>query len=402
MATPSLDYTALFAKNLPAAAQPWGGFPRYNFIGGHNNPDEIPIEDLVTSSARILRREGRSLATYNMNSGPLGYTGLRDFLVEKMAHYRGIRASSDEVLITSGSNPGIDLVNEVFLEPGDTVIMELFTYQGSVSRVRKHQVNIVGIPLDEDGMRMDALANALADLRQRGVTPKYIYTIPTVQNPTATIMSLERRLEMLRLSHEYGVPIFEDECYSDLIWEGEAPQAIRALDTANHVIHIGSFSKSLSPSLRLGYVLAPWPVLSRMVACKNDGGTGALGQLIVADFFQNNYEAHMDRLRDSLRQKSETLMAALRTHFGSAVEFEVPRGGIFLWVKFPEHVDTMKVAAPALKEGIAFNPGSEWTTDPAAARNYLRLCFALPSDEHINEGIAKLARVFHQEVGIPA
>ena len=135
MAATSLDYAKLFAKNLPAGVQPWGGFPPYNFIGGHNNPDEIPIEDLIAASARALRQEGRALATYNMNSGPLGYTGLREFLVEKMAHYRGIQASPEEVLITSGSNHGIELLNEVLLEPGDTVIMEQFTYQGSVGSV---------------------------------------------------------------------------------------------------------------------------------------------------------------------------------------------------------------------------------------------------------------------------
>jgi 2-aminoadipate transaminase len=401
MATPNLNYATLFAKNLPAGAQPWGGFPPYNFIGGHNNPDEIPIEDLIASSARVLRKEGRSLATYNMNSGPLGYTGLREFLVEKMAHYRGIRAAPDEVLITSGSNHGIDLLNEVLLEPGDTVIMERFTYQGAVNRLRKRQVNMVGIALDADGMRMDALASTLAALRQRGVTPKYIYTIPTLQNPTGTVLPLARRREMLRLSQEYGVPIFEDECYADLIWEGEWPQAIRALGASNHVLHIGSFSKSLSPSLRLGYVVAPWEVLSRMLACKTDSGTGALGQLIVADFFQNHYEAHMDRLRASLRRKLETMTAALTTHFGAAVEFQAPRGGMFLWVKFPEGVDTMKLVAPALKEGIAFNPGPEWTTDPETARNYLRLCYALPSEQQIAEGIARLAQVFHQEAGVP-
>src|SRR5262245_59773036 len=161
MAATSLDYAKLFAKDLPAGAQPWDGFPPYKFIGGHNNPDEIPIEDLVASSARALRQEGRDLATYNLNSGPLGYTGLREFLVEKMAHYRGIQASPGEVLITSGSNQGIELLNEVLLEPGDTVIMEQFTYQGSVSRVRRHKVNIVGIPLDEQGMRRDALTYAL-------------------------------------------------------------------------------------------------------------------------------------------------------------------------------------------------------------------------------------------------
>jgi 2-aminoadipate transaminase len=401
MVAPSLDYATLFAKGTPAGAARWEGFPQYNFIGGHNNPDEIPIEDLITSTARILRQEGRSLATYNMNSGPLGYTGLREFLVEKMAHYRGMQVSPGEVLITSGSNHAIDLINEVLLSPGDTVIMELFTYQGSVNRLRKRQVNIVGIPLDEDGMRMDALATALADLRQRGIMPKYIYTIPTLQNPTGTVMSLARRREMLRLSQEYSVPIFEDECYADLIWEGEWPHAIRALDTSNHVHHIGSFSKSLSPSMRLGYVVAPWEVLSRLLACKTDSGTGALGQLIVADYFQNHYEEHMERLRASLRQKLDVLIAALQEHFGSAVEFRAPRGGMFLWVKFPAGVETMQLVAPALKEGIAFNPGPEWATDPDAARNYLRLCYALPSDQAITEGIAKLALVFHREIGIP-
>ena len=401
MAAPSLDYTKLFAKGLPAGVAPWGGFPPYNFVGGHNDPDEIPIEDLVESSARVLRQEGRGLATYNMNSGPLGYTGLREFLVEKMAHYRGIQASPGEVLITSGSNHGIELLNEVLLEPGDTVITELFTYQGAVSRLRKCQVNIIGIPLDAEGMRMDALADTLATLRQRGVTPKYIYTIPTLQNPTGTIMPLARRRELLHLSQEYGVPIFEDECYADLIWEGEWPHAIRALDTSNHVLHVGSFSKSLSPSMRLAYFLGPWEVLSRMLACKSDGGTGALSQLIVTDFFQNYYEEHMERLRASFRHKLEAMIAALNTHFGAVVEFQAPRGGMFLWVKFPAGVDTTKLAAPALKEGIAFNPGPEWTTDPDTARNYLRLCYALPTDQQIEEGIAKLARVFHQEIGIP-
>jgi 2-aminoadipate transaminase len=259
----------------------------------------------------------------------------------------------------------------------------------------------VGIPLDAEGMRMDALADALATLRQRGVTPKYIYTIPTLQNPTGTIMPLARRREMLRLSQEYGVPIFEDECYADLIWEGEWPHAVRALDASNHVLHVGSFSKSLSPSMRLAYFLGPWEVLSRMLACKTDGGTGALGQLIVADFFQNHYEEHMDRLRASLRHKLEAIVAALHTHFGSVVEFQAPRGGMFIWVKFPAGVDTTKLVVPALKEGIVFNPGPEWAADPDAARNYLRLCYALPSDQQIDEGIARLARVFRQEIGIP-
>jgi 2-aminoadipate transaminase len=397
----SLDYANLFAKDLPAGAGRWQGFPTYNFIGGHNNPDEIPIEDLIASTARVLRKDGRSLATYNMDNGPQGYTGMREFLVEKMGHYRGIQASPDDVLVTSGSNHAIDLINQVMLDPGDTIISELFTYQGVVSRWRRQQVNFIGMPLDEDGMRMDVLESTLADLQGKGIRPKYIYTIPTLQNPTGTIMSLERRHELLRLSQTYGVPIFEDECYTDLIWDGECPQAIRALDRSNHVIHIGSFSKTLSPSMRLGYVLAPWEVLSQMLACKTDSGTGALGQMVAADYFQNHFEDHMDRLRASLKRKLEALIEALQTHFGSVVDFYVPRGGMFLWVKFPETVDTKKLEAAALQEGVAYNPGCEWTTDPQAGTNYLRLCFALPSEQHIVEGIEKLAQVFQREAGIP-
>ncbi len=402
MAEGSLDYANLFAKDLPAAAGKWGGFPKYNFVGGHNNPDEIPIDELIESSARVLRENGRHLATYNLNSGPLGFSGLREFLVEKMAHYRGIRASMDEVLITPGSNPAINLLNDVLLNAGDTVIMEMFTYQGAANRLRSLNVNIVGIPLDDGGMRMDVLADTLADLRQKGVTPKYIYTIPTLQNPTGSIMGMDRRHEMLRLSREYGVPIFEDECYSDLIWDGEWPPAIRSLDTTNHVIHVGSFSKSLSPSLRVGYIVAPWEVMSRLLACKIDSGTGALEQMVVADFFQNHYEKHMDKLKISLKHKLDVLIAALNENFGDSIEFSVPPGGIFLWIKFPEGIDTKKVEAAAAKEGVAFNAGSDWAADPAAARNYLRLCFALGSDDLITEGVAKLADVFHQEVGIPA
>lgn len=401
MAESGIDYSRLLAKNLPAASGRWGGFPKYNFIGGHNNPDEIPIEGLIEASARVLRQDGQSLATYNLNSGPLGYNGLRDFLVEKLGHYRSIRANPDEILITSGSNHAIDLMNQVLLEPGDTVITELFTYQGAVNRLRKLQVNVVGVPLDQGGMRMDALEMTLQDLQKQGVRPKYIYTIPTIQNPTGTIMPVERRHELLRISAEYGVPICEDECYADLIWDAELPESIRSLDPSNYVLHIGSFSKNLSPALRLGYILAPWEVLSQMLACKNDGGTGALGQMVVADYFQNNYQAHLDQLCASLKHKLDTLVQALQTHFGDAVTYDVPPGGIFLWVKFPEHIDTEKVEAAALAEGVAFNPGCHWAADPDAARNYLRLCFALASDALIEEGVAKLAQVFRQETGIP-
>jgi 2-aminoadipate transaminase len=396
-----IAFEQLFAANLPAPAQRWSGHPRYNFTGGNNDPEIVPVEALVASAERVLRREGPKLACYNLGEGSLGHEGLRAFVAEKLASMRGITGSADDVLITSGSLQGLDLVNEVLLERGDTVIMEQLTYGGMITRLQRRGVRMVGVPLDEHGLRTDLLGTALQDLRARGIRPKYIYTIPTVQNPTATVLSLERRHELLRLSEAFGVPIFEDECYADLLWEGDWPAALRGLPGGEQVIHIGSFSKSLAPALRLGYVSAPWDIMSRLIACKGDGGTPAIEQMVVADFFGQHFEDHVGRLKRRLRHKLDVLTGALEEQFGTAAEFALPKGGIFLWVTLPEQVDTAKLAGPALAEGIAYNPGPEWSTDPEAARHSMRLCFALPPAEEIRRGIARLAEVCHRETGVP-
>jgi 2-aminoadipate transaminase len=396
-----IDFDRLFARDLPPPAARGTGWPRYNFTGGHTAPEIVPVEGLIVSAERVLRRAGGSLATYNQGGSALGFADLRAFLAGKLASQRGIDAAADDILITSGSLQGLDLVNEVLLEPGDTVIMEQLTYSGAIERARRRGASVVGVPLDQGGLRTDQLAAALERLRASGVRPKYIYTIPTIQNPTGTVLSLERRQELLRLSAAYGVPVFEDECYADLLWEGTWPTALRGLPGGAEVIHIGSFSKTLAPALRLGYVNAPWKVLSRLLACKNDGGTPALEQMLVADYFGAHFDAHVGRLKAALRQKLEALTGALEEQFGTAAEFRPPQGGIFLWVTLPEQVDTARLAGPALEAGVAFNPGPAWSVDPAAARRSLRLCFGFPPPAEIRAGIAKLAEVCQRETGIP-
>ncbi len=248
---------------------------------------------------------------------------------------------------------------------------------------------------------MDALATALADLKRRGITPKYIYTIPTVQNPTGTIMPAARRTELLRLSREYGVPIFEDDCYADLIWDGARPPALHAMSTDGGVIHIGSFSKSIAPALRVGYIVAEWSMLSRMLALKTDAGSGALEQMVLAEYCAPHFSSHVPKLTRGLRAKLDTLMEALNEQFGTSAEFEDPKGGIFLWVKLPDNVDTLKLYQAALAAGVAINPGPEWSTDKAYAGSRLRLCFASPSHQEIREGVAVLADVCRREFGVP-
>ena len=395
------DFAPLLPAGLPAAAAKWTGLAKYSFVGGNNDPDQVPLEGLIDAVNAVLRREGKMLATYGLASGPQGYLPLRQFLTAKLKADAGISCTADDILIVSGSLQALDLVNATLLARGDTVIIERDSYQGAINRLTRLGVNVVGIPLDHEGMRMDALAEALADLKRRGITPKYIYTIPTVQNPTGTIMPIARRTELLKLAEHYGVPIFEDDCYADLIWDGQRPPAIHAMSKTGNVIHIGSFSKSIAPALRVGYIVAGWGVLSRMLSLKTDAGSGALEQMVLAEYCAPHFNTHVPKLTRGLRAKLETLMEALNEQFGTSAEFEDPKGGIFLWVKLPDQVDTLKLYQAALAAGVAINPGPEWSVDKAYAGSRLRLCFASPTHEQIREGVALLAEVCHREFGVP-
>src|SRR5262245_58341242 len=261
---PIFDFAPLFPTGLPPAAVKWTGAPKFNFTGGNNDADQVPVDALIAAADAVLGREGRTLATYGLPSGPQGYRPLREFLAAKLERDAGIACTFDDILIVSGSLQALDLVNGALLARRDTVIIEQDSYQGALNRLKRLGVETVGIPLDRDGMRMDALAAALAALKRRAIRPKYIYTIPTVQNPTGTIMPEQRRVELLRLADEYGVPVFEDDCYADLVWDGTRPPALYAMARTGNVIHIGSFSKSIAPALRVGFIVAPWAILSRM------------------------------------------------------------------------------------------------------------------------------------------
>src|ERR1700738_2813503 len=396
------DLTPLLSKGLPPPAPKWTGFAEYNFSGGHNDADCVPVDALIAASSAVLRREGRALATYGLESGPLGYRRLRAFLAAKLKQHAGISCDGDEILITSGSLQAIELVNGLLLSAGDTVVIEQETYAGALTRLARRGVNAVGIPLDREGLRVDVLASTLDDLKLRNIRAKYIYTIPTVQNPTGAIMGEARRQELLRLAHAHGIPIFEDECYSDLVWEGSRPPALYALSKSEGVIHIGSFSKSVAPALRVGYIIAPWNLLSRMLALKTDAGSGALEQMILAEFCEGHFAQHVPRLTKGLHAKLQTMMDALAEQFGTAAEFETPKGGIFLWVKLPDQVDTVQLAQAAVAAGIALNPGPEWVTDKSYGKSRLRLCFANPSHEAIRAGVATLAEVCRREFDVPA
>src|ERR1700730_9058072 len=397
----SFDFAPLLRPGLPPPAVKWTGLPKYSFIGGNNDAEQVPVDGVSAAGTAVLAREGPTLATYGLASGPLGYRALREFLVAKLKRDAGISCTKDEILITSGSLQAIDLVNGILLAPGDTVLIEQETYQGALTRLARLGVKPIGIPLDREGLRLDALSAALDDLKGRGIRPKYIYTIPTVQNPTGAIMWEKRGLGLLRLAEAHNVPIFEDDCYADLIWDGKRPPAIYALSKSRNVIHIGSFSKSIAPALRVGYIVADWALLARMLPLKTDAGSGALEQMVLAEYCAPHFAAHVPELTRALREKLETLMESLAEQFGTAAEFDDPKGGIFLWVKLPDVVDTQKLAQAALAAGVAINPGFEWSPDKPYGKSRLRMCFGHPSHQEIREGVALLADVCRREFGVP-
>ena len=401
MTAATFDFAPLLPAGLPAPAARWTGLAKYSFIGGNNDPDQVPVEGLIDAVNAVLKREGKTLATYGLANGPQGYKPLREFLSAKLKRDAAIACGADDIMIVSGSLQALDLVNQSLLARGDTVIVEQETYQGALNRLTRLGVTAIGIPLDGEGMRMDALAEKLAELKAKGVRPKYIYTIPTVQNPTGTIMPEQRRAELLKLSQDYGVPVFEDDCYADLIWDGKRPPAIYAMAKNGGVIHIGSFSKSIAPALRVGFIVAPWEMMSRMLALKTDAGSGALEQMVLSEYCAPHFSTHVPKLTRGLRKKLDTLMEALNEQFGTSAEFEDPKGGIFLWVKLPDNVDTLKLYQAALAAGVAINPGPEWSTHKPYAGCRLRLCFASPSEQQIREGVAVLADVCRKEFGVP-
>jgi 2-aminoadipate transaminase len=397
----SFDFSARMRSDLPAAAGRWNGFPAHNLIGGHNDAPHVPVDGLRAAADRVLAREGATLATYGLQSGPLGYRPLRDFIAAKLKRRAGMAVDPDDILVTSGSLQALDLVNWAFLESGDTVIVEEATYGGTLTRLQRLGVNHIGTPVDGDGIIVEALAELLDDLAGKGVKPKFVYTVPTVQNPTGGVMTEARRRALLDLAARHDLMIFEDDCYADLLWEGARPPAIHALDTDGRVIYCGSFSKSIAPALRVGYLTAPWDALSRMLPLKTDAGSGALEQMVLAEYAPDVFDDHVTALCRGLKEKAEATVEALEAHFGTSAEFAHPRGGIFLWVTLPEAVDTTKLAQVAGAEGVAINPGAEWVADPATGRNKLRICFANPDVATLREGIGKLAEICHREFGVP-
>ena len=391
--------TARLRPGLPEGEPRWSGDPPFNFVGGHNDPASVPFGGFAEAAAVALARHGQALARYNLGGSPQGHLPLREFIAAALDRRAHMPTDPSEILVTSGSLQALDLVNAALLAPGDAVVVEEATYAGTLSRLAERDVEVHGVSLDGDGIRLDNLDELLGTLAARGRRPKFVYTIPTVQNPTGTVMPVERRHQLLEVARRHGVAIFEDDCYADLVFDGSRPPTIRSLDdTGGQVVYCGSFSKTLAPALRLGYIVADWPLMGRLLALKTDAGSGALEQIVVAEYAASHFDAHVDKLIAVLDTKCQAMAAALSEHLPGVAEFVPPQGGIFLWTALPPEVDTAELVAPAAAAGVEFNPGAGWCVDPVFGARRMRLCFGHLGPDAIAEGIAALARVVQRSL----
>lgn len=363
-----------------------------SFAGGLPDPSTFPVDELKAITALILEREPQLALQYGPTEGD---ARLREELVRWMAK-DGITATRDQVLITTGSQQGLDIIGRVFLDPGDVVVLERPSYMAALQVFRSYRVEMVGVPQDDDGLRPELLEETLSRLARSGKRVKIIYVVPDFQNPSGVTMSEERRRRVLHLAREYHTLVVEDSPYRELGFEGTPPPPLAALDADGRVIYVSTFSKTLCPGLRIAWVAAGEELIARFVTAKQamDLCCPAFTQAIAAEFCaQGHIYTRIPSITALYHKKRDVMLAALRREMPEGVTWTRPHGGLFLWVRLPEGMDTEQLLRPAVEEeGVAYVVGSGFHAD-GSGKNTMRLNFSYPSEEDIEEGIRRLARL---------
>jgi 2-aminoadipate transaminase len=353
----------------------------------------FPWTDLESIATQILARHDGNTLQYGATRG---YRPLIEHLLSHTLRARGISAKLDEILITSGSQQGLDLVGRVMIDPGDTVIVELPTYSGAVAAFHNLQASLVGVPQDAEGLDIAALERVIADLATQGRRAKFIYVTPNFQNPAGSLMSAQRRHDLLDAARRHELVILEDDPYGSIYFEDvtsfEDTRPIKADDADGRVIYLGSFSKILVPGLRVAWMVAPSAIAQRVELCKQaaDISTGVFDQRIVHGALAAGV---IDRIAPTLRAhyqaKRSVMERALESNLKGRVKWTSPRGGFFLWIEMPG-VDDQDLLERALKEKVSFVPGSAFFVN-GAGHEFARLAFSGITHDHIEQGIARLA-----------
>lgn len=361
----------------------------YDFAIGQTNPETFPVEAFKAAAIRAIEAEHEM---FNRYPGGMGHPGLRVAMAKRESEREGVPVSPDEIALTNGSMQAVTLVGQALMEnKGDIVITEEFTYPGTISAYKGIGLQMVGIGMDEDGMRMDQLQDKLAALDAEGRRPRFIYTLATYQNPTGTVMPAARKRELIALAARYDIPLVEDNCYGDVHFDGENVSAMYAMDDSPNQIYLGSLSKILAPGVRLGYLLARNPMLQRIVAHRHDAGSNYFAAAVVAEFYRNGIWSHAEDTNPVLKHKRDLVMDGLEANLSDLCVWSRPAGGLFVWVRMPDDIDMNKLVELAFERNFYFARGIDFHVDRRDAP-CIRLAFGHVPDELIVEGLPVLAR----------
>lgn len=357
-----------------------------SFSAGSSAPHMFPADDFRKVLQTVMRRDGMAALDYGESNG---YAPLRATIAHVLAS-QGLQAQPENILITAGSQQALSLTSQILLKTGDTILVESPTYGGALDLFRALNYHVVGIPMDTQGMQVENLEKLLQQHH-----PKLIYTIPNFHNPTGTCLSSSRRRELLVLADRYNVPILEDDFVGDLRYDGRTQPSLKALDPGGRVIYASTFSKMLMPGLRVGFILIEGPIYESLVKFKhvNDLATSSLIQRALEAYVTvGRYQAHLRRSCQIFRKRRDAMVAAIKKYVPVDVQFEIPQGGLFIWLKLPDNIYSDALLPLALKEGVDFVPGSRFFPDSSQGRSWIRLNFVVQPPDEIEEGVKRLVR----------
>ena len=371
-----------------------------SFAGGLPAPDVFPVEEFRAACERVLMEHGSAALQYGTTDG---YLPLREMIARHSARY-GIKITPENVLITSGSQQALDLLGKILIDPGDRILVESPTYLAAIQAWNAYGAEFITVPMDDHGMNTDHLEEALR------AGPKFIYVLPNFQNPTGVTLSLERRRKLLELADQYGVPIVEDDPYGQLRYEGEHLPSIVVLDSQfrdeetpcyrGNVIYLSTFSKTLAPGLRLGWVIAPPEVIAKLIQAKQgaDLHTATFNQFVAYEVSRGGFlDRHIHLIREVYGKRRDIMLAAMDRHFPPEVHWTYPEGGLFLWGTLPKYMDAKDLLKTCLDKKVAFVPGEPFHPT-GGGKNTMRINFSNATPEEIQIGIQRLGEAIGEKL----
>ena len=362
-----------------------------SFAGGLPAPELFPVADLKTAMDAVMDENGTAALQYGVTEGP---RHLREQIAARLADKNNIHTDPDQLILTAGSQQGLDFIGKLFLNPGDVVVLESPSYLGAINAFKQYEPNFVEVPTDDGGMIIEELDRVLATTEN----VKLIYVIPDFQNPSGRTMPLERRKQFMEVISKYEIPTIEDNPYGDLRFKGEFLPALRSMDEKDLIIYFGTFSKILSPGFRMGWINAREEIIEKVNLIMQASAlqTPTINALVISKYLDMfDIDEHVEKIRAVYKRRAQLMIDTMRAEFPPQVKFTDPDGGLFTWVELPEGIDTRELAPKAMAQNVAYVPGSGFYPS-GNTKNCMRLNYSNATDERIVEGIKRLGKVLRE------